>query len=244
MADSPFEAARRVYTDPEGRQFHYVYFDNGHRELGIHFSAFFGDWGDAPKYRATFGGYFHRLRMLSSDESLDWLFLCDAYGADENGAYYIGRESDRFVERATRAILDDGLTQSADNQYLTREIRALVDERVRSRKSLPRLFVQSCRDDHGVHREQVRPIVDLWRTGGQVQLDHRWSGGHTSEFATREVILDATHRMMLGEGVNVNSYKWRPRFRPYGFTRGAALRCKRFLSRVVRALRRSDGTRT
>ena len=43
------------------------------------------------------------------------------------------------------------------------------------------------RDDHGVHAEQVLPLVELWRDrGGAVDLDERASGGHTSEYATAE----------------------------------------------------------
>ena len=81
--DNPIiDFERSIYVDPQGREFHYIHVNQGNSDLGIHFSAFFGDWGDHPKYRQTFGGYFHRLKMLSSDQSIDWLFLCDAYGAD------------------------------------------------------------------------------------------------------------------------------------------------------------------
>ena len=104
--DNPIiDFERSIYVDPQGREFHYIHVNQGNSDLGIHFSAFFGDWGDHPKYRQTFGGYFHRLKMLSSDQSIDWLFLCDAYGADGNGTYYIGKSDDQFVERAIVEIL-------------------------------------------------------------------------------------------------------------------------------------------
>ena len=59
----------------------------------MHFSAFFGKWGDAKPYRDRFRGYFHRLKMLGTDPAHDWLFLCDAYGAHDNGTYYTARRA-------------------------------------------------------------------------------------------------------------------------------------------------------
>lgn len=299
MAESSESGERRIYTDPQGREFHYIYFDNGHSQLGVHFSAFFGDWGDAPKYRSTFGGYFHRLKMLSSDQALDWLFLCDAYGADENGTYYIGRQSDRFVEQAVRAILadvgvgdryqptsivmigssmgatgalrnglalavkgivaisphidldtsaklqgrerhvawilDDGHTQSPSNHGVTRDIRRAVDAYLASDRRLPDLFIQSCRDDIGVHHEQVLPLVEQWSRGGLVMLDERRSGGHTSEYATRELILDAVHSLLENSPIVVFKYKWQRRFRPYGMCKGFYTRCRRGVGKLKRA---------
>jgi hypothetical protein len=50
-----------------------------------------------------------------------------------------------------------------------------------------RIVMQSMRDDHGVHQEQVEPFVELWRSrGGAIWLDEHETGGHTSEYATPE----------------------------------------------------------
>ncbi|HYF45848.1 MAG TPA: hypothetical protein VD926_06520, partial [Acidimicrobiales bacterium] len=101
------------YVDPEGREFGSVLVRHpGSRGLAIHFSAFFGRWGDARAYRDTFQGYFHRLKMLGSCPDHDWLFLCDAHGAFENGSYYLGRAGDHYVERATTAIIDRALAET------------------------------------------------------------------------------------------------------------------------------------
>lgn len=288
-----------VYTDPFGREFHYIHIDKGNSQLGIHFSAFFGDWGDDPKHRKTFGGYFHRLRMLGTDESIDWLFLCDAYGADENGTYYIGKQNDPYVEDAIRKIvelvglgarysvqktvtigssmgataalkfgliymvngivaisphidldvsammqgrerhvswiLNDGNTQNASNFSTTRQIRLLLDEQISNKVSLPTLFVQSCRDDKGVHFEQVVPLAKQWRAGkGTIWLDDRMFGGHTSEFATRSLLLDVVHRLLQNAPLPIKSYKWSSAFRPYGFTKAIRSRIRLQLGRFKR----------
>ena len=98
---------------------------------------------------------------------------------------------------------------------------------------LPQLFVQSCRDDHGVRYEQVVPLVSLWSSsGGQVWFDDRHSGGHTSEFATRSLLLDAVHKMLNRESIKISEYKWNKKFRPYGLRTGIYLRGRRLLSRV------------
>lgn len=81
------------------------------------------------------------------------------------------------------AILGD--QDVANEKYLpiTREIRNLIQ----SSSPLPRLVVQSMKDDHGVHYEQVLPIVELWRAnGGEIVLEDHESGGHTSDYATPE----------------------------------------------------------
>jgi len=292
----------QVFTDEVGREFHYMFFDNGCSRVAVHFSAFFGDWGDSPKFRATFGGYFHRMKMLSSDTSRDWLFVCDAYGADKNGTYYIGKHSDRFVDRAIDAILDEvgvgskyapentvmigssmgataalrygiqrnsrgiiaisphidldisakfqgrerhvdwvldgGDTQSADNFPTTREIRHLVTNAIETEGVLPHLFLQSCRDDAGVHFEQVLPLVRSWKRVGSVFLDERRWGGHTSEYATRAVLLDVISRLEAGDAPTIRKYKWSREFRPYGLSQGAALRMKSLVGLLVRKIRR------
>jgi len=57
----------REHHDAEGRIFRYVAVKHpGARGLVVHFSAFFGEWGDAPQHRKIFQGHFHRLRMLAT----------------------------------------------------------------------------------------------------------------------------------------------------------------------------------
>ena len=279
-----------------GRQFYYIHIDRGNSQLGVHFSAFFGDWGDDPKYRNTFGGYFHQLRMLGTDESTDWLFLCDAYGTDGNGTYYTGKQSDPFVENAIQEILalvglgtrypmkntvtigssmgataalkfgliymvngiiavsphidldisaemqnrerhvswilDDGDTQNSANFPTTRRIRLLLDGLISDKVPLPSLFVQSCRDDKGVHFEQVVPSVKQWEAGGgTVWFDDRTFGGHTSEFATRALLLDVAHRFLQNDPLMIKIYKWSPIFRPYGFMKAIRIRIRLQLGR-------------
>jgi hypothetical protein len=91
----------REHHDAEGRVFRYVPIRHpGSRGLIVHFSAFFGEWGEARQYRDVFQGHFHRLRMLGDVPDYDFLFVCDEYGADHNGTYYTGERGDLFVERA------------------------------------------------------------------------------------------------------------------------------------------------
>jgi hypothetical protein len=103
----PFEPSFKRYVDPEGREFDYVRVRHrGSEGLGIHFSAFFGEWGNKKRTRENFKGYFHRMRMLGSCPDHDWLFVCDPFGAQQNGTYYTGEKGDLFVERATFAIIE------------------------------------------------------------------------------------------------------------------------------------------
>lgn len=267
----------RRYIDDAGRSFEYaVVRHRGAAALGIHLSAFFGRWGEARQYRETFGGYFHRLRMLGGCEDYDWLFLCDAYGAFSNGTYYTGHRGDLFVERAVIAIstevmeelghppqrtvaigssmgatgalvlglrlhlagvvavsphvnLDvaaeccgrwaevayacpDGDPSSPSSRPVTRRVQTLLAERT---SPPPRLFVQTCEDDTGVYQEQVLPLVDGWRAaGGRVDVDLRPVGGHTSDFATRAVLLDVVDRILAGGEVDVPRYATDPAFAP------------------------------
>jgi len=260
------------YTDPEGRRFDYVPVTNpGATDLVVHFSAFFGKWGDAKPYRGQFQGYFHRLKMLGSDPNHNWLFLCDPYGAFDNGTYYLGQGGDLFVERATRAIIDlvsdatgvtsdqtimmgssmggtaalgfglerrvrgivaigphidldicaarqnrhdevafavaDGDPAAEANHPLTRRIRARLADYPQDRP-LPRLFIQSCADDAGVHDEQVVPLVETWRDrGGRVDFDVRSVGGHTSDWATRALLLDIVGRIEADEPAPLERYQ-------------------------------------
>lgn len=266
-----------TYIDDRGRPFDYVHLQHRRGEpLVVHFSAFFGKWGNAKPYRAQFQGYFHRLRMLGSDTDRNWLFLCDAYGAFDNGTYYTGERGDFFVERAmlrileevamqggyrpedvvfagssmggtaalkfgliTRArgivavgphvdldicaalqdrmaevafIIPDGDATGAHNGAYTRQITRLVEDWPEG-VPLPRLFVQSCADDVGVHDEQVIPLVQRWRDhGGQVDLDVRPVGGHTSDFATRPLLLDAIAAIQEGRAIDVSEYQNDPQF--------------------------------
>lgn len=269
--------APTAYVDDEGRRFDYIHVVHPNsRGLGIHLSAFFGKWGDAKPYRDTFGGYFHRMKMLGSCRDHDWLFVCDPYGAFRNGTYYTGEHGDMFVERATLAIIDqvmaagnyradevvtvgssmggtgaikfallrdlrgivavcphidldisaatqnrrdevgyvtsDGAWDAEHNFPITRQLRSLVENRSPA-AGLPQLFVQSCADDAGVHNEQVLPFADAWRRrGGRVDLDVRPFGGHTSDHATRPLLLDAITALLRGDSPDTERYRTDPVF--------------------------------
>lgn len=88
----------------EGRSYPYVLLPGSGDTLCIHYSAFFGEWGNRREYRAQFAGWFHRLRMFWPFADHHFLFLCDTYGADRNGTYYKGEADDFFVERAMAEI--------------------------------------------------------------------------------------------------------------------------------------------
>ncbi|MCA1657041.1 MAG: hypothetical protein LC713_04940 [Actinobacteria bacterium] len=241
--------------------------------------------------------------MLGTDPGHDWLFLCDAYGARENGTYYMGEAGDLYVERAMLAVLakvmaagpyppaevvmagssmgataalkfgllldvagilavcphidldicaarqdrqaevafilpSGGVANPANHPY-TRQIRRLLAQRPASRP-LPHLVVQSCEDDPGVHDEQVLPLVDAWRAGGgTVWLDARPVGGHTSDYATKAMMLDAIGSLMAGDPVDVRRYQTDPRFAgsltsppmSHRLRRAASLARKRVLGR-------------
>jgi hypothetical protein len=265
------------HVDDQGRTFDYARVVHpGSSGLGIHFSAFFGDWGNKKRTRADFRGYFHRLRMLGTDQSHDWLFLCDPYGAQDNGTYYTGHAGDLFVERAvidiigaemdardhgydqvvtlgssmggtgalamglrfavagivticphvsldicaTRCdkypevayICPDGDPVAPDNHWLTHRVRRALDVFGPDRPP-PHLFVQSMADDRGVHIEQVLPLVETWRAhGGSVALDVRPTGGHTSDHASRALLLDATDALLAGRPIDTERYRTDPAF--------------------------------
>jgi hypothetical protein len=267
-----------VYVDREGRKFQFATVDHqGATSLVIHLSAFFGKWGEARRYREDFGGYFHRLKMLGSDENHNYLFLCDAFGAFGNGTYYTGQSGDLFIERAiveiARGQLDrldidsgdvvtvgssmgatgaltlglhlracgvvaigphvdldiaatqchrfaevafacpDGDPTSIASRHVTRRVETMVAEYPRDR-TLPRLFLQVCKDDVGVYREQVMPLVDRWQlAGGRVDLDERPVGGHTSDYATRALLLDVIGRQLRDEAIDVRRYQTLPEYR-------------------------------
>jgi hypothetical protein len=274
----------------------------GSTGLGVHLSAFFGAWGNARVY-ADFRGYFHRLKMLGSDPRRDWLFLCDPFGAAENGTYYTGAAGDVFVERAMHAILDrvtdaggyaatetvylgssmgatgaltlgvargaagivaisphidldicaarqnrwqevafacpDGDPANPANHAITRRVRAVVDA---STDPLPRLYVQACHDDDGVYTEQVVPLVERWRThGGDVVLDDRATGGHTSDWAPRSLLLDVTDRMLTGAPIPLDAYRTDPEFAGVVTRPPVSHRVRRRLSLTRKALFRRIG---
>jgi len=283
------------YVDDAGRVFEYAVVRHpGARGLGVHFSAFF--FGDAAKYRAyaDFRGYFHRLKMLGSDQALDWLFLCDTYGVTGDGSYYAGQGGDPFVERAVIAITElvleqtghtpkqtvclgssmgatgavvvgirlstvgviaiaphvdlefaatmcgrydevayacaDGDPTSEASRSITKRVEALLDKSGPG-DDLPHLFVQACADDVGVYDEQVLPLAERWREhGGRVELDIRAEGGHSSDFATRAVLLDAAHRLLDGRDVEPERYRTEPMFEGRPVRPPLVLRLRRRLS--------------
>ncbi len=261
-----------TYVDDHGREFDYALAINpGATALGIHFSAFYhGQSGNV--YRDVHRGYFHRLKMLSVDQTKHWLFLTELHGADSNGTYYTGEKGDFYVERAMAQIIADTLEKtdttpdrcvtfgssmgatgaikfalrfgmkgivaiaphvdldicaarqnrmrevaficpdgdplSEANHRYTRQIRRELAERIESHAALPTLFIQSCRDDDGVHEEQVAPLVASWRDGGGiVYWDLRPTGGHTSEHSSRALLLDAADHLLAGEEIDVKRYQ-------------------------------------
>jgi hypothetical protein len=292
----------REHRDAEGRTFRYVPVRHpGARGLIIHFSAFFGEWGDAPQHRTVFQGHFHRLRMLGDAPDFDFLFLCDEFGADGNGTYYTGEHGDRFVERAmleiigeqmaamghdagttlmmgssmgatgalkfglmlgikgivaisphidldicaqrqgrwrhVAAIVPDGDPVSPGNRELTRQVRLLV-ERWNGPPGPPRLFIQSCRDDAGVFREQVQPLVLEWaHAGGSVTLDARRSGGHTSDHATRPLLLDVAGRLLDDQPMDVGRYQHERTFRGITPYENARRSLRAMSGRALRAVK-------
>jgi pimeloyl-ACP methyl ester carboxylesterase len=231
----------------EGRTYPYVVLPGRGSTLCIHYSAFFGEWGDRRQYRAQFQGWFHRLRMFWPLAEHHFLFLCDTFGADANGTYYKGENGDYFVERAMdliqrqvgdqlgigaahtvtlgssmgataalRSALRHGYAGAvAVSPHIDLDISALTQGRLRHVSAivgredidasdlrpvmrevaqlaarvpvLPSLVIQSMKDDHGVHAEQVLPLVATWETrGGRVLTDFHPTGGHTSDYATAE----------------------------------------------------------
>jgi hypothetical protein len=88
----------------DGRTYPYVVLPGRGSTMCIHYSAFFGEWGERRQHRAQFQGWFHRLRMFWPMAQYHFLFLCDTFGADANGTYYKGENGDFFVERAMQVI--------------------------------------------------------------------------------------------------------------------------------------------
>jgi hypothetical protein len=278
-AELSYEPRVDFFADDMGRRFNFIHVSRPKtKKLVIHFTAFFGDWGERKEYRENYQGYFHRLKMLKDVTDYGFLFLCDQFGVEKNGTYYTGEKGDFFVERAViniiqQALLRDGISEenvitigsssgataalkfglifgvrgivaicphidldtsaalqgrsahvafivpdgdplSSLNRAYTRQVSNAVADRDVTRHPLPRVFMQTCTDDHGVYSEQVVPFVDLWhKKGGLVDLDVRSFGGHTSEYATKAVILDVLQKLFSGDKVDTRDYATRRRYR-------------------------------
>lgn len=120
------------------------------------------------------------------------------------------RNQDLFEEVAW--ICPEGATMARDNQHLTRAIHRQLDEWL-PESPLPRLFLQSCQDDAGVHDQQVLPLVERWLDlGGTVDLDVRPVGGHTSDHASRNLLLDVTRCYLDGDTPDLERYRTDPEF--------------------------------
>jgi hypothetical protein len=280
--DAPSDSGLvQTFSDEHGRSFNFIHLSRPHtKRLLVHFTAFFGEWGERKEHRENYQGYFHRLRMLRDIDFCSVLFVCDQYGAESNGTYYTGKGGDFFVERAVSKIIEqamrhdgvgpdglvtvgssagatgalkfglmfnakgilaicphidldtsaalqnrmphvsfvvpDGDPMNVENRIYTRQITNMVTAQ-KADQRLPRLFIQSCLDDHGVHNEQVVPLANHWRSkDGQVLLDTRRTGGHTSDFATKQLIIDVVEKLFDGKRIYPKAYAWRRKFRPTG----------------------------
>ncbi len=91
----------------EDRSYPYVLLPGQGNALCINYSAFFGEWGERRRARSQYQGWFHRLRMFWPLVDYHFLFLCDTYGAEQNGTYYKGVNQDFFVERAIDRIQEE-----------------------------------------------------------------------------------------------------------------------------------------
>lgn len=269
---------KKTYIDRESRTFHYLVIKRRNtKKVVVHFTAFFGDWGDRKEYKENYQGYFHRLKMLGQEEEFSSIFICDQYGVTKNGTYYLGEKGDLFVERAVSDILErefqennfsfsnaimigssmgataalkfglkfnvkaivaicphidldicakmqgrephvafvcpDGDPYSVENYIYTRQIRTQLDMHDRS-NFLPVLYLHSSKDDHGVHYEQVLPLVKSWKEkGGLCYFDERAKGGHTSEYCHKKVILKVLGQLFSDLEVNIKelqSFKFLP----------------------------------
>ena len=115
-------------------------------------------------------------------------------------------------ERHIAAIVPSGPPDSPENWPYTRGVRAAFEAAAPG--ALPDLFVQSCEDDAGVYAEQAVPLVASWRDkGGNAWLDSRPHGGHTSDWATRALLLDVTDRLLSGREPDIDAYQNDPAYR-------------------------------
>ncbi|NDG26296.1 MAG: hypothetical protein EB120_03860 [Proteobacteria bacterium] len=125
-------------------------------------------------------------------------------------------------------VLKDGNPYSQDNFPVTRRIRDLVHNRTIEGRKLPMLFMHSCKDDHGVHVEQVLPLVEAWHKAKSVVFfDERPYGGHGSDFCTKAMIVDLLRSLFEAKPIHVSKYR-RERFLPPN---------ERFYYRVSRKLK-------
>jgi len=123
----------------------------------------------------------------------------------------------------------DGDPASPGNYPVTRRIGTLLGSWPPD-SELPRLFVQTVRDDVGVYGEQVLPLVESWRShGGAVELDVRVTGGHDAQYATRPLLMDAVARILAGRPIDVGSYQDDPAFAATVLRRPFSLRFRRRL---------------
>ncbi len=81
MEAANIETFVNSFRDEAGRIFRFVYISRPHtKRLVVHFTAFFGEWGERKEYRENYQGYFHRLRMLRDVDDFSALFVCDQDG--------------------------------------------------------------------------------------------------------------------------------------------------------------------
>jgi hypothetical protein len=86
-----------------------------------------------------------------------------------------------------------------------------------------------------VFAEQVEPLCAAWeRAGGAVTLDARPRGGHTSDHATRPLLLDASARLLDGRPIDVRRYQRDRAFRGRTTSAGAVRRIRSAGGRVLR----------
>jgi hypothetical protein len=130
-------------------------------------------------------------------------------------------------------IVPDGEPTSATNHPYTRQVSRLLAG-FEPGEQLPDLFVQACRDDDGVFNEQAVPLVLGWQAkGGRAWLDARPTGGHTSDWAPRPLLLDIMGRLLESEAPDVAAYQGDPAYK------AAPTRVRyRAVRRIVRTLRR------
>jgi pimeloyl-ACP methyl ester carboxylesterase len=162
------------------------------------------------------------------------------------GIVAIGPHIDLDISAATQDrarevafITNDGDWGAVHNRGITRQVRSLVAAWPASTQ-LPDLFVQTCADDVGVYEEQVLPLVDEWRSaGGVVTVDVRPEGGHTSDFATRPLLLDAVDCLFEGNVPDIAEYQSDPRFAATVVRPPLMHRVRRRLSLFRKRLKRS-----
>jgi hypothetical protein len=139
--------------------------------------------------------------------------------------------------RHVAAIVADGDPVSPGNREVTRQVRLLV-ERWRQPPAPPRLFMQACRDDAGVFHEQVEPLCRDWAAaGGSVTLDARRTGGHTSDHATRALLLDVVARILDDQPIDVVRYRRDRAFRGISPYEGVRRDLRKVAGRVLRAVK-------